>query len=88
MPTVTAKKLSPAQQARLVESYFRALDRGKKAYGAADKALEAVVSSAPIGAVIDLGGGRTATVVDQFANKNKVWKPCGVNRLVLELSHA
>lgn len=81
-------KLTKSQQQKLVEKYFAAKDRGKEAYAEADQALAAIAAAVPVGTVIELAGGRTATLIDQFAGKNKVFKPCGVERITLTLSHS
>lgn len=90
MSTKQAKprKLSVAQQRRLVEKFLKEKDGGKEAYGRADKLLEQIVAGVPVGTLIELAGGRVATVLDNFAEKNKVFKPCGISRFDVKVSHA
>jgi len=37
---------------------------------------------------VDMGNGEVAALVDNFAAKNKAWKPCGINRFDVKLSRA
>lgn len=85
---MATKKLSALQQRRLVEKFLKEKDGGKEAYARADKLLEQIVAGVPVGTLIELAGGRTAAVVDNFAEKNKVFKPCGVSRFDVKVSHA
>jgi hypothetical protein len=89
MAKTTSKRYSAAAARKLIEKYLRAKDAGKAAYGEADKCLTSLLEKLPVGAEIDLPGGRVARLVDQFANgKNKVFKPCGVERLTIVVSHS
>ena len=83
-----AKKPSKSAHQKLAEKYFAAIDRGKAAYEEAGAALEQIIGDAKVGDELALSDGRTATLVDQFAEKNKVFKPCGVERFTLKLSYA
>lgn len=72
---------------KIAAAYLKALEAGKAAYKQADEQfLQLLDAGAVVDAPIDLGGGRTAVLVDQFAVKNKVWKPCGVDRFKLEVN--
>lgn len=82
------RKLSVAQQRRLVEKFLEEKDGGKEAYARADKLLEQIIAGVAVGTLIELAGGRTAELVDNFAEKNKVFKPCGVSRFDVKVSHA
>lgn len=63
---------------------LKARDQGKASYAEADRLLGELVAELPVGQVVELGGGRTAVLVDQFEGKTKVWKPCGVSRFDLK----
>lgn len=84
-----AGKLSTKQRTNTALAYLRSLDMGKKSYRKADELFEKLFEGgcAP-GTEINLPGNRTATIVDQFASKNKVWKQCGVSRYTLEVREA
>jgi len=68
--------------------YLSALDRGKEGYKEADAVLDLILADVKPGARIDLGGGQTAEIVDNFAGKNKHFKPCGVSRFEVKVSRA
>ena len=81
-------KLTEEEFRKKIEAYARAKDRGKKGYTAADALLDELIAGglAP-GKQIKLAAGRVAELVDQFATKNKVYKPAGVSRFDLRISH-
>lgn len=70
---------------RKVKKLLEARERGSAAYGQADAILEELLGHLPVGREVDLGDGRVATLVDNFAEKNKAWKPCGVSRFDLKV---
>lgn len=72
---------------KLIAEHAAKLAEGKKAYEVARELEEQII---PVmrklrGADLKLADGRTAVLVDQFAKKNTVWKPAGVQRFVIEL---
>lgn len=84
-----AKKVAtptPPSTADLVRQRMAALDQGKAGYARADALFDQIRDAVSVGESIDLGNGQTAVVVDQFATKNKVWKPCGVSRFDIEVT--
>lgn len=76
--------MNNAQRAKLAAAYLKQLDAGKRAYKKADEIFDELLAGG-VDATIELPGGRTATIVDQFATKNKVFKPAGVSRYVLDV---
>ena len=77
----TARKATKQNVAAdLLEERFAALDRGREGYQKADELLERLIATVGVGGVIRLDDGREYEIEDQFATKNKVWKPCGVSR--------
>ena len=68
-----------------VLAYLKARDKGKAEYGKADALLQELVAELPLGQVVQLPGGRTAEVVDQFAEKFTVWKPAGITRFAIKV---
>jgi hypothetical protein len=81
-------RLSEEECKKKIESLLRAKDKGKSGYATADALLEELLEGGLTpGRVIKLAGGRQAVIVDQFATKNKVFKPAGINRFDLKISH-
>ena len=77
-------KLTKASLKRKAQSYFLLRDRGKDFYQDADAVLDQLAGALEPGAEIDLGGGKVAVLVDAFAEKNVVFRPCGVRRYELK----
>lgn len=71
-----------------IRSMLAAKDKGSEAYGLADRLMNELIDRLKVGEKVDLGGGETFEVVDNFADKNKVWKPTGVNRFDGKVSRA
>lgn len=67
---------------------LEAKDTGKAKYAEADRLLEELVQQLKLNESIDLGNGEQAQLVDNFAQKNKHWKPCGINRYDVKVSRA
>lgn len=83
-----AKRLSEDEFRKLIEKFLKAKDRGKKGYSQADALLEQLLAGGlEPGKKIPLAAGRVAELKDLFAEKNKVFKPCGVGRFELAVSH-
>ena len=77
------KKVDLADLARRQQ---RALALGKRHYGRADQLMDAIMLEAHPGDRIPLGeGNKVALVVDNFAQKTTVFKPCGVRRFELKV---
>ncbi len=68
----------------LVGKHVRSLELGKRAYKRSDASLEAILKVMKPGDVVTLKGGRRYELVDEFAEKLTVFKPCGVRRFKLE----
>ena len=66
---------------------LRARDAGKAGYAKADELLEEIVGETTIGKQIKLANGTIAELVDNFAKGNKAWKPCGISRYDIKISH-
>ena len=80
-------KLTKAALRRKAQAYFLLRQRGKEFYGDADEALDALLEAGvKPGQEIDLGGGRQATLIDNFQDRNTVFRPCGVRRFELKPS--
>jgi len=65
---------------QLALDYARALQRGRRAYDKADDCLRQLHDRHPPGHTFELADGRTIELVDNFADSNVAWKPCGVRR--------
>lgn len=69
-------------------------DAGKEAYTEADKVLEELLKAGcKPGDTIELAGGAAVEIIDNFVNRtgepvNKAWKPCGINRYDVKVTHA
>lgn len=75
--------------ARLVEQLLNAQARGRALYNEADKLLERLMKVIEPGDEIDLGDGRVAKLVDQFANgRLVVWHSSGCKRYKVDVSTA
>jgi hypothetical protein len=68
----------------LIAKHVRSLDLGKRNYKKADAALEAILATMKAGDVVTAANGRKYELVDEFAVKMTVFKPCGVRRYRLE----
>jgi len=69
-----------------LRALLKARSQGKEQYALADKLLDEVVGAMKPGEAVDIGGGRTATLVDQFADRAVVWKPAGVRRFEIKVT--
>jgi hypothetical protein len=85
LDTPARKTISPARARSLVTRHLMALDAGKRGYAEADTLLDELLAGNLVDPEIKLPDGRTAVIVDQFAVKNKIWKPCGVARYKLDV---
>ena len=90
MPATKAKPRRAAKNiaGTLVEQYFAELDAGRAAYENADKILAELKDTVDVGETIRLDDGREYELQDQFADKDKVWKPCGVSRFTIAKKRA
>lgn len=77
-----------ADSAAIAVQLLRARDAGKEAYGRADELLEELLKQHTVGDTIALPGGQVVEIVDNFAKKNKAWKPTGINRFDVKVSRA
>lgn len=75
-----------AKLAKLIREMLAERDAGSRHYREAERLLDVIAAKMQVGDQIDLGGGRVAVMVDNFATKNKVWKSVGVARLELEIT--
>lgn len=73
---------------RKIRKMLAAKDRGKAAYVEADELLEEILAELQPGQQVKLGGGEWAEVVDNFAEKNKVFKPAGVARFEVKVTRS
>jgi hypothetical protein len=72
----------------LINKVLTLRDKGKAAYKEADELLEQVLERLKPGESVELGEGQRATVIDNFANKNKVFRAHGISRFELEVTRA
>jgi hypothetical protein len=71
--------------ARIVEQLLKTQARGKALYAKADKLLDKLLEVLEVGAEIDLGDGRVARLVDQFADRRVCWRSSSFNRFKVEV---
>jgi hypothetical protein len=71
-----------------IHAYLAAKDRGKQGYTEADQILQELLAELEPGDKIPLPDGQVAELVDNFAKGNKAYKPCGINRFDLKVTHA
>ncbi len=79
-----AKRREADDLAAKVRSCLKARDKGKALYAAADLILDELLAELEPGQIVDLGRGRKAQLVDNFAGgKNKVFRAHGIARFEL-----
>lgn len=86
--------LGPIQEAekqlaieKLMTNWHKAITRGQRGYKAADTLMDKLLAIAPVGTTvrIDVKGTKfDLTVIDQFADKNKVWAGSSCARFKIE----
>lgn len=84
--TVDKKPRKSKRIAEKIKELLAERDRGKEAYNRARELEAELADELEVGEPIDLGDGQTAKLVDRFAGKNTVFKPCGVTRFEIEVS--
>lgn len=78
----------PAEHARLAtlcRQILRTRRRARALYREAEGLMSELVEEAGVGSEFDLGKGRTAIIVDQFARGRTVFKRVGFDRFDLEV---
>ncbi len=70
-----------------VTRILRARELGKRHYARADALLNELLTRMEPGAKVELPG-KVVELVDNFAQKNVAFKPCGINRFDLKVSAA
>jgi hypothetical protein len=79
--------MSKKKTAEKMLEYLAAKEAGKAAYGRADELLEEISSEVDLNEEVKLdNSGRVGVLVDQFADRTVVFKPCGVRRFDLKVS--
>ncbi len=78
-----------AVTARQIRSYLRAYLRlradAKARYERADKLLQQIIATLPVGAIITHPQtGEEFEIVDNFKDRNTAFKACGVDRIYLK----
>ena len=73
------------ERRKKVTAYLRALAKGKEYYARADALLAELLPELGPGGSVALPNGKRAVLVDNFADKNKAWKPCGINRFDIKV---
>ena len=65
---------------------MREREEGKACYQRSDEILnELIERGITVQDIVDLGDGRRAQLVDNFADKNKVFRPHGIARFEMKL---
>jgi hypothetical protein len=83
-----AKQLSAAERQNKVESILRYRDAGRRKYIAAGKLLDELIAGGmKPGDKVEISGGRSVTMVDNFAKTNKSFKNVTVDRFGLDVSY-
>lgn len=79
-------KVKQEDSATLAKKAFRAKESGKRAYARADRFLDQLIKrgAQPGEEILDEAGTPVAKIVDNFAEKNVSYKPCGVRRFELK----
>lgn len=85
MGTAAAKTKKTGTPEELAARHLRELELGKLHYGRGDRALAELLAQVEPGAVIDLGNGRKAKVVDKYAGKTQVFHGSFCRRYELEV---
>ena len=83
-----AKKAAKPNLSLLADQYVRALEVGKESYDKARNTFAEILRWAEPGDTILLGDGTVLEIVDQFADRNIVWKPAGVERFTGKVKRA
>lgn len=79
----------PLTLAEKVLRYLTARERGGRYYKRADRLLDELAAEIAPGQEIVLNeAGRKAVLVDLYADRNVVFKPCGVRRYELKILDA
>ena len=71
--------------ARIVERLLKTQARARALYGQADQLLDQIRGVVEPGDTIDLGNGRVARLVDQFADRSKVFHATACSRFKVEI---
>lgn len=87
-PDTTPKPRRRTTKASLVESIINHRNRAKQHYEAADELFTKLLTLCKAGDTIPLPDGGTAQLVDNFAEKNKVFRSHGISRFELKIHEA
>jgi len=74
---------SKNQTRKKVRRYVELLDTAKKCYREADGLLQDLLQELEVGEAVEVDVGKSYAIVDNFADKNKVYKATGVSRFDL-----
>ncbi len=72
----------------LITKVLTLRDKGKAAYKEADVLMDELLKRDMLGRSIDLGDGQHATLIDNFENRNKVFRAHGIARFELVVTRA
>lgn len=78
------RRKSPGLADKVLE-FIAAREEGKAAYARADVVADELETMLTVGVPVELPDGRTAVLVDQFADRKVVWKPAGVRRFEIKV---
>lgn len=77
-----AKQKTAAEK---VTALLRAKELGRRQYAKADRLLEELLKVLTVGEEIELQGGKRATLKDNYAGTNKVFRAHGISRYEVEV---
>lgn len=79
---------SETEASKLFKKWKAAIDRGRKAYGDADKVMDKILASCPVGTTVrtvERNQEIDLILIDQFATSNKVWAGSSCSRFKIDV---
>jgi hypothetical protein len=77
--------MTTATKRKLAKRYIRFKEVGAEHYRLSRESFQELLPYVKTGDVIPLGNGQELVIVDQFEDRNIVWKPTGVEKVVGEV---
>ena len=88
MAKAAANKLSVDEQQKRIEEIIRNRDAGKRKYIAAGKLMDELIAGGmKPGDKVEISGGRSVTMIDNYEGTNKAFKNVTVDRFGLDVSY-
>jgi hypothetical protein len=76
-------------RAQKIEKLLKLREEGRRKYAQADVVLDELVDDMKAGDKVPIKNGKQhAELIDNFAAKNKAFKPCGISRFDLKITDA